>query len=66
MSEWRKSSRSGTEGNCVEVRFIPNGVQVRNSKDPNGTILTYTPAEWDAFLDGAKKGEFDHFAAPVA
>jgi hypothetical protein len=34
-------------------------IAVRDSKDPEGAILTYTAAEWRAFLDGAKKGEFD-------
>jgi hypothetical protein len=34
-------------------------VAVRDSKHPNGPVLTYTAAEWYAFLDGAKKGEFD-------
>lgn len=35
-------------------------VAVRDSKDPNGPVLMYTAAEWRAFLDGAKKGEFDN------
>jgi hypothetical protein len=30
-----------------------------DSKDPDGPVLMYTPSEWHAFLDGAKKGEFD-------
>jgi hypothetical protein len=34
-------------------------VAVRDSKNPNGPVLNYTTAEWRAFLDGAKKGEFD-------
>jgi hypothetical protein len=37
-------------------------VAVRDSKNPSGPVLTYTPREWDAFLDGAKKGEFDSLA----
>jgi hypothetical protein len=32
---------------------------MRDSKDPDGPVLMYTPAEWHAFLDGVKKGEFD-------
>ncbi len=35
-------------------------VAVRDSKNPSGAILFYTPEEWSAFIDGAKKGEFDH------
>lgn len=34
-------------------------VAVRDSKDPAGPVLTFTPAEWTAFIAGAKDGEFD-------
>jgi hypothetical protein len=34
-------------------------VALRDSKDPDGPILTFTPDEWDAFLRGAKAGRFD-------
>jgi hypothetical protein len=33
---------------------------VRDSKHPDGPVLTFTAAEWAAWLDGARKGEFDH------
>ncbi|MFJ2607833.1 DUF397 domain-containing protein [Streptomyces sp. NPDC091279] len=58
---WIKSRHSNAEGNCVEVAALPEGgVAVRNSRDPHGPALVYTPAEVAAFLAGAKEGEFDH------
>jgi Domain of unknown function (DUF397) len=56
---WRKSSFSGSQGACVEVAQLADGTTaVRDSKDPGGAILLFTPAEWAAFLGGAKAGEF--------
>jgi hypothetical protein len=62
---WIKSSFSGpTGGNCVEVAFRTDGeVAVRNSRHPDGAELVFTEAEWDAFLRGARCGEFDLSAA---
>jgi hypothetical protein len=60
---WFKATCSTHNGACVQVASLPDGVAVRDSKDPEGPILVYTPAEWLAFLDGAKKGEFDRFGA---
>jgi hypothetical protein len=58
---WTKSARSGpTGGNCVEVAFLPGGdVAMRNSYHPDGPALIFTPGEWDAFVGGARDGEFD-------
>jgi Domain of unknown function (DUF397) len=60
QAKWRKSTYSGANGDCVEVAGnLPGVVAVRDSKDRGGPALVFTRAEWDAFLSGAKHGEFD-------
>jgi hypothetical protein len=58
---WQKATTSDTHGSCVEQRRHDGVVEVRDTKD-NGTgpVLRFTPAEYAAWLDGAKRGEFDH------
>jgi len=55
------SCYSGPQGgNCVEVAQLPDGrVAVRNSRHPAGPNLVFTAAEWDAFVGGARDGDFD-------
>ena len=55
-SNWRKSSySSGNGGNCVEVAANGAGVvAVRDSKDPDGPALVFTPADWSAFIASLK------------
>lgn len=56
---FRKSAFCASGGvNCVEVAFGPAHVFVRDSKDPDGPMLTFTPDEWTAFLAGVNAGEF--------
>ncbi|MFC4944481.1 DUF397 domain-containing protein [Pseudonocardia sp. GCM10023141] len=60
---WRKSTASNPSGNCVELAAMADGgVAMRNSRDPSGPVLVYTRAEIAAFLDGARRGEFDDLA----
>ena len=48
---WFKSSYSGGEGGeCVEVATCPTTVHVRDSKAPDGPMLTLAPASWAAFV----------------
>ena len=58
---WQKSARSNPSGNCVECAALPGGgVAVRNSRDPEGPALLYTPAEIEAFILGVRDGDFDN------
>ena len=59
---WLKAESSSHNGQCVEIASTAGKVAIRDSKDPDGPILVYTPAEFRAFLDGARNGEFDRFA----
>lgn len=55
---WRKSTRSGNGGNCVEVADNVAGVvAVRDSKDPDGPALTFTPRMWGTFTALLRNGE---------
>jgi hypothetical protein len=57
--QWIKSSLSFANGNCVQVARLPDGqIGVRDSKNPRQPILRFTPAQWHAFLAGARRGEF--------
>lgn len=56
----RATWSTGNGGACVECRRHHDMIEVRDSKDPDGPSLRFTPREWAAFLDGATKGEFTH------
>jgi hypothetical protein len=55
---WKKSELS-QGGDCVQWRVAGDTVQIRNSNDTEGPILTFTRSEWQAFLGAAKAGDAD-------
>ncbi|MBF6471428.1 DUF397 domain-containing protein [Nocardia gipuzkoensis] len=58
-AQWFKSSHSGGGEECVEVAWLDGDmVGVRDSKNPTGPALVFTPREWDAFTTGVTGGEF--------
>lgn len=58
-AEWRVSSRSSGNGQCVEVAITSEGVAVRDSKNRAGGHLELTHAQWAALVGGVKDGKFD-------
>ena len=57
---WRKSTYSGSGNNCVEVHASHHrGIAVRDSKNPHGAVLTFTPGQWQAFTRTIKTGGYD-------
>lgn len=56
---WHKSSKSGTTG-CVECSARVGHVLVRDSKNPNGPVLTFSAEGWNEFLASVKDGTIGH------
>ncbi|MEV6811066.1 DUF397 domain-containing protein [Micromonospora sp. NPDC051296] len=54
---WRKSTRSGANGNCLEAADLQHMIAIRDSKDPGGPALIFTTGGWAAFVEGIKGGE---------
>ena len=55
---WRRSSRSYGNGACVEAAvWCGKRVDVRDSKNPHGAVLRFTPAGWKAFVADVRSGE---------
>lgn len=56
-SSWRKSSRSYGSGECIEVA-APSGkrIDVRDSKNVPGTVLTFSSTQWNAFVANVRRG----------
>ena len=63
--EWRRAGPADQgDGVGVEFAFAPHTdgltyVAIRQSSQPEGDILIFTPTEWVAFTEGVKDNEFD-------
>ena len=58
MHNWRKSSYSAGQGNCVEIADnFPGIVAVRDSKNPSGPVLRFGADTWQAFVSNIKAGQ---------
>jgi Domain of unknown function (DUF397) len=57
--DWRKATRSISNGACVEVGAATHTVAVRDSTDQAGPQLTYTPAAWHRFAQSVRQGRYD-------
>ncbi|WP_227983420.1 DUF397 domain-containing protein [Nocardia spumae] len=58
-ARWFKSSFSGASKDCVEIAYLDAGVGVRDSKNPTGPALVFTPSEWSTFTADVTQGNFD-------
>jgi hypothetical protein len=61
-SSWIKATASASAGQCVEMRRRGGVVDIRDSKNPEGPALHLSTTEFAAWLEGAKRGQFDHLA----
>jgi Domain of unknown function (DUF397) len=55
---WRKSGHSHANGNCAEAALRDSVVLVRDSRDKDGPVLAFSPADWAAFLAEVKGGAY--------
>jgi hypothetical protein len=54
---WRTSSYSGANGNCVQIaRPAPDTIAVRDSHDPGGPRLTFTPGALGSLHSSRRTG----------
>ena len=63
-AEWQSSQHGDRRAAHVEMAVLPGGsIAMRNSRHPGGPALIYTHAEIEAFIAGAKDGDFDDLIA---
>ena len=57
--KWRKAKRSKANGACTEVALAAGTIIIRDSKDPQGPVLYYSPESWRSFIGETRMGRFD-------
>jgi hypothetical protein len=55
---WRVA-RNCNGGNCIRVAPSADMIVIGDSKNPDGPLLSYSRAEWAAFVEGVRQGDFD-------
>ncbi|MCW2875756.1 DUF397 domain-containing protein [Actinacidiphila oryziradicis] len=56
QAQWQSSSQGIGD---VQIAFVEGFIAMRQGRNPAGPALIFTPAEWRAFVLGARDGEFD-------
>lgn len=57
---WHKPWSDDAGGACIEVKKLLDGrIALRQSTDPDGPALVFTPHEMTSFLTGVKAGAAD-------
>ncbi|MBC9724522.1 DUF397 domain-containing protein [Streptomyces sp. TRM68367] len=57
-AHWIRSSYSSGEGQCVEVAPLPAAIAARDSKNPTGPVLVFSPERWAGFIRGVNANDF--------
>jgi hypothetical protein len=60
---WTKARKCPNHATCVEVAEQDGEVLVRDGKNPDGPVLSFTPGEWAVFAAGMRGTDFDHIGA---
>ena len=64
-AQWRTSTHSANGSTCVQVaRNLPGIIAVRDSKDPAGAALVFTPDEWRAFTTEIRRSDISLASTP--
>jgi hypothetical protein len=62
-ARWKSAEASAYNGDCLQAR-LDGTVEVRDSKHPDGAVVTVTPEDWELFLAGALGGEYHKLSLP--